>query len=64
MEIYRLDAETAHRGNFELFKNLVRPVSSSYALATAYWKGEQGPAGVLWEALVDLPVTLDEAISF
>lgn len=61
-EIYRLDAEIAHRGNFELLKNLVMPVSSAYALASAYWNGEQGPAGALWEVLVELPVILGETV--
>ena len=62
VEIYRLDAEIAHRGNFELMKNFEMPVSSAYALATAYWNGEQGPSAALWEALVKLPVTLGATV--
>jgi hypothetical protein len=62
VEVYRLDVEIAHRANFSLLRTLAMPVASSYALASAYWKGEQGPAPVLWEVLVDLPVTFGEIV--
>ncbi len=61
-EIYRLEAEISHRGNFELLKNFAMPVSSGYTLATAYWNGEQGPMPALWEVLVKLPVTLGATV--
>jgi hypothetical protein len=62
--IFEVDGNVVHRGNMELASmNLAMYAGAfSFAVARAYWLGEQGPAPALWEVLLEPPVRLGRVV--
>lgn len=63
-DIYEVDGEVLHRGNMELVSiNMPAcPGAYSFAVARAYWLGEQGPAPALWELLLRPPIRVGRKV--
>lgn len=62
--IYEVDGRVLHRGNMELVSPGMSNFAGAYAFAVAraYWTGDQGPAPALWELLLEPPVCLGQVI--
>jgi hypothetical protein len=62
--IFEVDGRIMHRGNMELASLDVSrfAVAFAFAVARAYWLGEQGPAPALWEVLLEPPVRLGRVV--
>lgn len=62
--VWRVRGELGLKANMALLTFLGTPGAGAYsfALAGAYWRGEQGPAAALWELLLVPPVEVLELV--
>lgn len=62
VDIWRAEAEVVHRGNMALLQALDLPVVAALERASAYWRGDRGPAALVWEVLVAPGMRLLEVV--
>lgn len=62
VDIWRAQGEVLHRGNMALLNALALPVVAAIERASAYWRGDQGPAPAAWEVLTAPGMTLVEIV--
>jgi hypothetical protein len=62
VDIWRADAEIVHRANMGLLGAVGVPVIAALERASAYWRGERGPAAAMWEVLTAPGMRLLEVV--